>query len=61
MGGEAPRIHVVTEAEVDKYKLLLREQLRRVARGTIEKQLDDTRQASGSDYALLSGDTVSFS
>ena len=60
-GGEAPRIHVVTEAEVTKLTGLLKEQLYRVARNTLQKNLDDKKVASGDDYALFSGDAVSFS
>ena len=60
VGGEAPRIHIVTEAEVKKLTGLLREQLHRVARNTLQKNLDDKKIASGDDYALFSGDAVSF-
>ncbi len=59
-GGEAPRIHIVTEDEVKKFTGLLKEQLHRVARNTLQKNLDDKKQASGDDYALFSGDGVSF-
>lgn len=40
---------------------LLKEQLYRVARNTLQKNLDDKKVASGDDYALFSGDAVSFS
>lgn len=58
--GEAPRIHIVTEDEVKKLNWLLKEQLYRVARNTLQKNLDEQKVASGDDYALLSGDGVSF-
>ncbi len=60
-GGEAPRIHIVSEEEVKKFTSLLKEQLYRVARNTLQKNLDDKKQSSGDDYALFSGDGVSFS
>lgn len=60
-GGEAPRIHIVTEPEVKKFTGILTEQLRRVARNNLQKNLDEQKQSSGDDYALFSGDGVSFS
>ena len=60
-GGEDPRIHIVTETEVKKFTGILTEQLRRIARNTLQKNLDDKKQSSGDDYALFSGDGVSFS
>ncbi|MBC7498852.1 hypothetical protein H7170_04385 [Candidatus Gracilibacteria bacterium] len=60
VGGEAPRIHIVTEAEVTKFTGLLKEQLHRVARNTLQKNLDDKKVSSGDDYALFSGDAVAF-
>ena len=61
VGGEAPKIHIVTEEEVKKFTNLLREQLHRVARNNLQKSLDEKKQASGDDYALFIGDGVSFS
>ena len=49
------------EEEVKKFTSLLKEQLYRVARNTLQKNLDDKKQSSGDDYALFSGDGVSFS
>ncbi len=60
-GGEAPRIHIVSEDEVKKFTWLLKEQLYRVARNTLQKNLDDKKQASGDDFALFIGDGISFS
>ncbi len=43
-----------------KFTGLLKEQLHRVARNAIQKNLDDKKLASGDDYALFSGDAVAF-
>lgn len=60
VGWEAPRIHIVTEAEVTKFTWLLKEQLHRVARNTLQKNLDEKKISSGDDYALFSWDAVAF-
>ncbi len=60
-GWEAPRIHVVADEEIKKFTGLLKEQLYRVARNSLQKNLDDKKQASGDDFVLFSGDGVSFS
>lgn len=44
-----------------KFTNLLREQLHRVARNNLQKNLDEKKQSSGDDYALFIGDGVSFS
>ena len=59
-GWEAPRIHIVADEEIKKFKWLLREQLHRVARNALQKKLDDEKNLSGSDFDLFSGDAVSF-
>ncbi|MBX9809047.1 hypothetical protein K2X92_01525 [Candidatus Gracilibacteria bacterium] len=61
MGGEAPRIHVVADEEVKKFTGLLKEQLHRVARNALQKNLDDKKESTGDDFVLFSGDGVSFS
>jgi hypothetical protein len=59
-GGEAPKIHIVSEDEVKKLTGLLKEQLHRVARNNLQKELDEKKQSTGDDYALFAGDGVSF-
>lgn len=61
MWGEAPRIHVVADEEVKKFTWLLKEQLHRVARNALQKNLDDKKESTGDDFILFSGDGVSFS
>ena len=59
-GWEAPRIHIVDEEEVKKLTGLLKEQLHRVARNALQKNLDEKKQASGDDFVLFIWDGVSF-
>ena len=59
-GWEAPRIHIVSEDEVKKFTGLLKEQVRRVARNNLQKNLDSKKESSWDDYALFSGEGVSF-
>jgi hypothetical protein len=59
-GWEAPRIHIVAEEEIKKITWLLKEQLHRVARNALQKNLDDKKQASGDDFVLFIGDAVAF-
>ena len=59
-GWEAPRIHIVADEEIKKFKWLLKEQLHRVARNALQKKLDDEKNLSGTDFDLFSGDAVSF-
>lgn len=58
--GQDPAIHVVTEAEVNKFKWVLHEQLMRNARDDLQRQLDENKKNSWEDYALLMGDGISF-
>ncbi len=57
---EDPRIHIVAEDEIKKMTWLLKEQLHRVARNALQKNLDENKQASGDDFVLFIGDGVSF-
>lgn len=50
----------MSEDEVKKLTGLLKEQLHRVARNNLQKELDDKKQSTGDDYALFPGDGVSF-
>jgi hypothetical protein len=50
----------VSEDEVKKFTGLLKEQLHRVARNNLQKELDEKKQSTGDDYALFAGDGVSF-
>lgn len=59
-GGSDPRVHVVTETEVAKFKGILHEQLLRVARTELQTKLDGNKKDSWEDYSLLMGDGVSF-
>jgi hypothetical protein len=59
-GWEAPRIHIVAEDEIKKITGLLKEQLHRVARNSLQKNLDEKKESSGDDFALFIGDWVSF-
>jgi hypothetical protein len=60
VGWEAPRIHIVAEEEVKKLTWLLKEQLHRVARNALQKNLDEKKQVSGDDFVLFIGDGVAF-
>jgi hypothetical protein len=60
-GWEAPRIHIVAEEEIKKITGLLKEQLHRVARNSLQKTLDEKKELSGDDFVLFIGDWVSFS
>lgn len=59
-GGQDPRVHIVTEPEIDKFKGILREQLLRVARDDLQDNLDANKKSSWEDYALLMGDGIVF-
>lgn len=59
--GSNPKIHVVTEAEVEKFKWIIREQLSRVARTKLQTWIDESNATWGEQYALLMGDAVTFS
>lgn len=59
-GGENPKIHVVTQPEIDKFQWLMKEQLHRVARNSLQETLNEKKQTSGDDYSLFSGEGVSF-
>lgn len=59
-GGENPKIHIVTQNEVEKLKWLLKEQLHRVARNTLQQKLDENKKSSWDDYVLFSGNAVAF-
>ena len=60
-GGTDPKIHVVTEAEVQKFKGIMHEQLSRVARTKLQTWIDESNTKWGEQYALLMGDTVTLS
>lgn len=59
-GGQDPKVHIVSEAEIKKFEWILREQLLRVARDELQNKLDENKKNSGEDYALLMGDGISF-
>ncbi len=59
-GGQNPKVHIVTEAEVKKFEWILHEQLLRIARDELQAKLDDNKKNSGEDYALLMGDGITF-
>ena len=61
VGGSDPKIHIVTEAEVSKFTGILREQLYRTARSSLQIRLDDENQKNRENYTLLMGDAVTFS
>ena len=60
-GGMDPRIHIVTESEVEKYRGIMREQLSRVSRTKLQSWIDESNIKGNEDYALLMGETISFS
>lgn len=60
IGGSNPRVHLVTEDEVNKFKGILHEQLLRVARTELQTKLDENKKNSWDDYALLMGDGIAF-
>lgn len=60
VGGEAPKIHMLAKEEVEKFTGILKEQLHRVARNSLQKNLDDKKQVTGDDFALFIADGVSF-
>lgn len=60
VGWADPRIHIVTEAEVEKFKKILHEQLFRVATAELQEKLDSNKKESWEDYSLLMGEGVSF-
>lgn len=59
-GGEEPRIHVLAKEEVEKFTWILKEQLHRVARNALQKNLDEKKQVSGDDFALFVWDSITF-
>lgn len=59
-GGQNPKVHIVSEAEIKKFEWILREQLSRVARDELQTKLDENKKNSGEDYALLMWDGISF-
>ncbi len=61
VGGSDPKIHVVTDTEVAKFTGIIKEQLYRTARSTLQVRLDDENKKNGENYTLLMGDAVSFS
>lgn len=60
-GGTDPKIHVITEAEIQKFNGIIHEQLSKVARTKLQTWVDESNQKSNENYALLMGDAVKFS
>ncbi len=58
--GSDPKIHIVNEAEVKKFQWILKEQLVRVARDTIQNELTQNKEKLWEDYSLLMGEGISF-
>jgi hypothetical protein len=56
-----PRLHVVSDAEVQRFSAILHEKLMSLARTKLQDHLDQVKKDSWEDYALLMGDGVSFS
>lgn len=59
-GGDNPRVHIVTEEEIQRFKNVLAEQLHKDGRVELQKRLDAEREKTGDDYALLVLDAISF-
>lgn len=51
---------MLAKEEVEKFTGILKEQLHRVARNSLQKNLDDKKQVTGDDFALFIADGVSF-
>lgn len=60
VGGSDSHIRVLTEAEFEKSKSILREQLRRIARTQLEYWLEAENKNSGESYSLLMAESISF-
>ncbi len=58
--GEDARIHVVTEWEFEKFKWIMREQLGRMARTSLQDWLDKSNKDERENFSLLMGDAVSL-
>ncbi len=61
VGWSDPKIHIVTDAEVSKFTGIIKEQLYRTARSTLQVRLDDENKKNGENYTLLMGDMVTYS
>lgn len=58
--GIDPKLFIVTEPEINKFKSIAREQLYRIARKNLQEQLDKNRETLWEDYALLIWDGISY-
>jgi hypothetical protein len=59
-GGIDPKLFIVTEDEINKFKSIAREQLYRIARKNLQETLDKNKQAIWEDYALLVGEWITY-
>ena len=60
-GGTDPKIHVITEAEIQKFRGIMHEQISRVARTKLQSWIETSNTNGGEQYALLMWDSVVFS
>lgn len=59
-GGIDPKLFIVTEPEINKFKSIMKEQLYRVARTKLQDTLNGNKETLGDDYALLVGEWISY-
>lgn len=57
-GGENPKTHILTKEEVAKFESVLAEHLKKQARNNIQTKLDEEKQKTGKDFAMLIADAI---
>lgn len=61
VGGANPVKRILTQEELDSFKTLLQEQLQKLARNNLDKNLQMEHEKTGKDFALLVADAIKFS
>ncbi len=59
-GGADPKIHIVTEPELTKFRGIMHEQLAKIARSSIDAKISDSNQVNNENYSLLMADSVTM-
>ena len=60
-GGENPKLHVITQDEMDSFSSVFREQLRVKAKEDIQKRILEENKNMSREFSLLLADTITYS
>lgn len=58
VGGEDPKVHIVSKEELERFEKILMEKIKKHAREEVQKFLDAEKEKTGQDFSMLIADVI---